>query len=119
MRTGILGLTLRGVMLIVDELIVLDHASTDDTVLIIHEIAPEPPGRIHYQCRKDPLWREATIRQSLLDDGCKIGGTHFWVIDADELATGNVLPQIRPLLAALEPGDLITIPWFPLWRSLD
>ncbi|MFZ1217847.1 MAG: hypothetical protein WAO00_01070 [Chthoniobacterales bacterium] len=115
----ILGLTLRGVMLIVDEMIVLDHASTDDTALIIHEIAREHPGRIHYQCRKDPVWREATIRQSLLEDGRKLGGTHFWMIDADELATGNVLPQIRPMLATLEPGDLITIPWFPIWRSLD
>jgi hypothetical protein len=115
----ILGLTLRGVMLIVDEMIVLDHASTDGTALIIHEVAREHPGRIHYQRREDPVWREATIRQGLIEDGRKLGGTHFWVIDADELATGNVLPQIRPMLSALEPGDFITIPWFPIWGSLD
>lgn len=115
----ILGLTLRGVMLIVDEMIVLDHASTDDTARIIREVAREHPGRIHYQRREDPVWREATIRQSLLEDGRKLGGTHFWVIDGDELATGNVLPQIRPSLSTLEPGDFITIPWFPIWRSLD
>ena len=115
----ILGLTLRGVMLVVDEMIVLDHASTDNTALIIDEVAQEHPGRIHYQCREDPVWREATIRQGLLEDGRKLGGTHFWMIDADELATGNVLPEIRPLLSTLEPGDFITIPWFPIWGSLD
>jgi hypothetical protein len=115
----ILGLTLRGAMLIVDEMIVLDHASTDNTALIIHKVAQEYPGRIHYQRRSDPVWREATIRQGLLEDGRKLGGTHFWAIDADELATGNVLPQIRPILATLEAGDFITIPWFPIWGSLD
>src|SRR6476660_7596532 len=97
----ILGLTLRGVMLIVDEMIVLDHASSDDTAFIIHEVAQEHPGRIHYQYCEDPVWREAHIRQGLLEDGRKLGGTHFWMIDADELATGNVLPQIRPMLATL------------------
>jgi hypothetical protein len=115
----ILGLTLRGAMLIADEMIVLDHASTDDTFLIIHEVAQEYPGRIHYQRRDHPVWREATIRQGLLEDGRRLGGTHFWMTDADELVAGNVLPQIRPMWSTLEPGDFISIPWFPIWRSLD
>jgi hypothetical protein len=115
----ILGLTLRGVMLIVDEMIVLDHASTDDTARIIREVAREHPGRIHHQRREDPVWREATIRQSLLEDGRKLGGTHFWVIDADELLTGNLLPQVRSILSSLGAGDCVTLPWFPMWRGLD
>jgi hypothetical protein len=115
----ILGLTLRGAMQIVDEMIVLDHASIDGTAQIIHEVAEEFPGRIHYQRRDDPVWREASIRQGLIDDGRKLGGTHFWMIDADELVTGNIVPEIRMMLAALEPGDLLTLPWFPIWGSLD
>lgn len=115
----ILGLTLRGIMLVVEEMIVLDHASTDTTASLIHAVGREYPARLHYQRREDPVWREAAIRQRLLEDGRALGGTHFLVIDADELLTGNVLPLIRPALAALAPGDLLTLPWFPIWGSLD
>jgi hypothetical protein len=115
----ILGLTLRAATLIVDEIIVLDHASTDRTRAIVHEIANECPGRIHCRRREDPAWREASIRQGLLEEGRLLGGTHFWVIDADELLTGNLVPKIRSILSSLDEGDCITLPWFPMWRSLD
>jgi glycosyltransferase involved in cell wall biosynthesis len=115
----ILGLTLRAATFIVEEMIVLDHASTDRTRAIILEVAQEFPGRIHYRRREDPVWREASIRQGLLEEGRLLGGTHFWVIDADELLTGNLLPEIRSILSSLDTGDCITLPWFPMWRSLD
>ena len=92
----ILGLTLRGVMLLVDEIIVLDHCSTDGTAAIVQEVAREHPGRVHYQRREDPVWREASIRQGLLQDGRRLGATHFWAIDADELVAGNILPKSAP-----------------------
>lgn len=115
----ILGLTLRAATFIVEEMIVLDHASTDRTRAIIQEVAQEFPGRIHYRRREDPVWREASIRQGLLEEGRLLGGTHFWVIDADELLTGNLLPEIHSILSSLDAGDYITLPWFPMWRSLD
>jgi hypothetical protein len=115
----ILGLTLRAATFIVEEMIVLDHASTDRTRAIIQEVAEEFPGRIHYRRREDPVWRETSIRQGLLEEGRLLGATHFWVIDADELLTGNVLPEIRSILSSLDAGDCVTLPWFPMWRSLD
>ena len=35
------------------------------------------------------------------------------------MLTGNLLPRIRPLLAALAAGESLSLPWFALWRSLD
>jgi hypothetical protein len=115
----ILGLTLRAVMLIVDAMIVLDHASGDRTREIVEEVAGEWPGRLHYRREDDPVWREASFRQRLLEEGRELGATHFWVVDADEMVTGNLIPHIRPLLASLAAGEALSLPWFPLWRSLD
>jgi hypothetical protein len=115
----ILGLTLRAAMLTVDEMIVLDHASSDHTREILEEVSRETPGRLHCRREDDPEWREATIRQRLLADGRDLGATHFWVLDADELVTGNLIPRVRPMLAGLGPGEGLTLPWFPVWRSLD
>ncbi|HEV7506906.1 MAG TPA: glycosyltransferase family 2 protein [Thermoanaerobaculia bacterium] len=115
----ILGLTLRAVMLIVDAMIVLDHASCDRTREIVEDVAGEWPERLHYRREDDPVWREASIRQRLLEEGRELGATHFWVVDADEMVTGNLVPRIRPLLASLAAGEALSLPWFPLWRSLD
>ena len=115
----ILGLTLRGAMLIVDEMIVHDHSSTDRTQDIIDAVSQENPGRVHCWRGDHSVWHEASIRQHLLEEGRKLGATHFWVIDADELLTGNLLLQIRPMFASLEPGDFLDLPWFAIWRSLD
>ena len=100
----ILGLTLRAAMLVVDEMIVLDHASRDRTRAIIEEVAGEWPGRLHYRREDDPVWREAAIRQRLLEEGRELGATHFWVVDADEMVTGDLVPFIRPWLASLAAG---------------
>jgi hypothetical protein len=115
----ILGLTLRAAMLVVDAMIVLDHASCDRTRAIIDEVAGEWPGRLHYRREDDPVWREAAIRQRLLEAGRELGATHFWVIDADEMVTGDLVPRIRPWLASLAAGQALSLPWFPIWRSLD
>jgi hypothetical protein len=115
----ILGLTLRGAMLIVDEMIVHDHSSTDRTQDIIDEVSHEYPGRVRCLRGDHAVWHEASIREHLLEEGRKVGATHFWVVDADELLTGNLLLRIRPMLASLEAGDFLDLPWFAIWRSLD
>jgi hypothetical protein len=33
--------------------------------------------------------------------------------------TGNLLGEIRGLLAALAPGERLSLPWLSLWRGLD
>ncbi len=100
-------------------MIVLDHASSDRTPEIIEEVAREWPGRLHHRRENDPVWRETAIRQRLLEEGRDLGATHFWVVDADEMVAGDLVPCIRPWLASLAAGQSLSLPWFPIWRSLD
>ena len=51
------------------------------------------------------------IRQALLDEGPACGGTHFALVDADEVLTGDLLPRIRRLVEHTEPGSILMLPW--------
>jgi hypothetical protein len=115
----VLGLSLRAALLWVDEMLVLDHASTDGTHEVVARVAAEHPGRLRFLAETDPVWREASIRQRLLEAGREAGATHLCVIDADEVLTGNLLPSAREAFAALAPGEGLWLPWLPLWRGLD
>jgi hypothetical protein len=115
----VLGLSLRAALLFLDEAIVLDHASTDGTPSLLGSIAAEHPGRVRLLREDDPVWREAAIRQRLLDEGRAAGATHLCMLDADEVLAGNLLPEARGLFAALAPGETLWLPWLALWRHLD
>lgn len=64
-------------------------------------------------------WDEADIRLHMLEAGRRLGGTHFALIDADEILTWNLVSRIRGMSEALEPGAGLRLPWHHLWRSLD
>jgi glycosyl transferase family 2 len=115
----VLGLSLRAALLAADEMIVLDHASTDGTADLVGRIAGEHPGRVHLLREDDPVWHERSIRQRLLEAGRDLGATHLLMLDADEVLTGNLLPSLRGLFASLDPGEALRLPWLALWRSLD
>jgi len=115
----VLGLSLRAALLAVDSLIVLDHASKDGTRGLVARVAREYPGRVHLLREDDPVWRETAFRQKLLDAGRARGATHFLALDADEVLTGNLLPRVRGLFAALAPGEPVWLPWLAMWRGLD
>lgn len=104
---------------VVDEMVILDHASTDETPAIIAEAAGAFPGRVHTLTHADGEWREAAILQRLLEEGRARGGTHFYSIDADEILSGNLLHIMRDATNALSPGHAISLPLPNLWRSLD
>lgn len=115
----VLGLSLRAALLAVDEMIVLDHASTDRTPEILAQVSGENPGRLQVLREEDEVWREASIRQRLLQAARLRGATHVYAIDADEVLTGNLLPRIRGLLEPLAAGEALRLPWLALWRGLD
>lgn len=115
----VLGLSLRAALLAVDELVVLDHASSDGTPALIDCVAREHPGRVHTLYEDDPVWREASIRQRLLEAARGRGATHVCALDADEVITGNLLPGLRDTFASLAPGESLWLPWVDLWRGLD
>ena len=63
-------------------------------------------------------WEEMHVRQLNFEHGRALGGTHFAIIDADEILTANLLPSIRPWVEGLLPGDLLELPMLAM-RSLD
>ncbi len=115
----VLEFSLRAALLAVDEMVVLDHASTDETPEILRRIAREHAGRVHLLSEDDPVWREAGLRQRTLAAARELGATHLWIVDADEVLTGNLLPSVRPALAELEPGECLWLRLLNLWGGLD
>jgi hypothetical protein len=58
------------------------------------------------------------MRESLLDQGRLMGGTHFAMIDADEAITANTLPNIRSWVESLPKAEVLELPMVATWRSL-
>ena len=67
----------------------------------------------------DRVWNEMDQRQELLEEGRKAGGTHFAMIDADEMLTHNLLPSIRGLVEGLAPGQILDLPMINPHRGLE
>jgi glycosyltransferase involved in cell wall biosynthesis len=111
---------LRGLSMLVDEIIILDDASSDSSVAIVESLASE--CKVTQIIRKETWYRdEPGDRNALLYAGRAHGGTHFVVIDADEMFTGNFLDNnyLRTIILNLNPGDILTLNWIQLWRSVD
>lgn len=65
------------------------------------------------------VWDEMTLRQMNLEDGRQLGGTHFAIIDADEILTHNRLGLVRDEFRCLEYSDTLEVPMIPVWDDLD
>ena len=76
-----------------DAIIYLDDASDDNSVAIVESVADK--YRVEKIIKKK-IWKrdEPGDRNALLKAGREIGGTHFIVIDADEMLTSNCLQKI-------------------------
>lgn len=126
-ESWVLGLSLRVALKWMDEIVILNHGSTDNTMDIIRKVQDENPCRVH--CSSMVLeehWNEMEHRQLTLEWGRKVGGTHFAIIDADEVLTSNLLTpggfrrisSIRTWIERLEREQVLDIPMVPCWRSL-
>lgn len=111
----IIGLSARVVLQWCDELVIMDHASTDKTPEIIASLGERVTS---LQWKDASKWDEMTMRQKLLEAGRKIGGTHFAMIDADEILTANLVSYVRPWTSALKSGEVLELPMIPTWRNL-
>jgi len=65
-----------------------------------------------------PHWNEMDIREANFNDGRALGGTHFAIIDADEMLTTNLLPVIRELFENLDPAELLELPMYAVREGL-
>jgi len=122
-ESAIIEQCLRGLVPYADGIIVLDDASQDNTIEIIQSLAQEL-NVIKIIEREKSEWQvgsERNNRQKLLDEGRKAQGTHFILIDADEIFTACCLKDdwLRKKILTLRPGYIMTVPMVNLWHSID
>lgn len=113
-----LGLTLRALLMWVDEAVVLLHACTDDSEEIAAYANEESGGRVSLFCDDLPAWNEMDQRQSLLDTARAHSATHIVILDADELLTGNLLDTARQLSERPKGSSILRLPGYNLRNGI-
>lgn len=103
-----------------DAVVLMDHASIDGTLEIVEKVSSQyQKGTVCiYHWPDASRWDEMICRQRTLEMGRSIGGTHFAMIDADEILTANYLDSIRSEVESLTPGQVLDLPMVAM-RSLD
>lgn len=116
----VIGCSLRAALQWCDSVVVIDDASTDDTGKIILDAAFENEGRvILHRWSESEHWEEMYVRQKSLEIGRAAGGTHFAIVDCDEVLTANNLSMVRSWFKSLEIGQVLDVPMIAPWKSLD
>ena len=117
---AILEQCIKGLSLVADSIIYLDDASTDNSVAIAQSIQSQ------YHIEKiitKAAWHrtEAADKSLLLEEGRKHGGTHFIILDADEMVSANCVENnyLRQRILELRPGDCLCLYWISLWKGVD
>jgi glycosyltransferase involved in cell wall biosynthesis len=113
----VLGLSARALLMWVDELVILDHCSTDGTFDILHDLIRES-YKVSMLIENDPVWHEMAHRQSLLDMARELNATHVVTVDADEVVSGNLLPHMRRIVEDIPPGMVLQLPWITCRDSI-
>lgn len=104
----------------IDELVILDDASTDETLAILQRLVLEFPIQIICNTTSSRLTgRESDNHKKLLAAARQTGGAHFVCLDADEVFTSNCLinDYLRQEILKLKPGESIELPWITLWST--
>lgn len=115
----VLGLSARALLLWLDELVILNHCSTDDTSEIALVLQAEFGERVQCISERSPLWEEMRHRQKMLYLARQCGATHIVTIDDDEVLTGNLLPFARDLLDKTPAGSVLQLPWLAMRGGYD
>lgn len=114
----LIGQCIQAVSLYADAIVYLDDCSDDNSVEIVKSLSHK--FKVEKIIEKRSWYRdEPGDRNALLQAGRKIGGTHFIVIDADEMLTANFLENnyLKKRIMALKPGDQLVLNWIQLWRD--
>lgn len=102
-----------------DAIVVLDDVSADDTLAVIGSIANE--CNVERVIRKY-VWQrdEKADKNALLLAGREIGGTHFIMIDADEMFVAPCKNNnwLRNQILSLKKGQIICFPMMNVWNGL-
>ncbi len=109
---------LRAMAAYTDSIVVLDDVSTDLTLAIVRSLQDE--CHIERIIEKN-VWdrNEQADREILLKAGREIGGTHFMILDADEIFPATCMQDawLRKRIYALQPGEVLVFPYLHTWGS--
>jgi|SRR5882672_3963165 len=123
-----LGLSARVALMWCDELVILLHACTDDSPQIALDLAREFNPRVIAVVDKNECWDEMRHRQAVLEIARAAGATHLAIIDADEVLTGDLLPDRHGLrnnqgsswgwYPRVSPGHILQLPGYNIRGEL-
>jgi len=101
-----------------DSIVVLDDHSNDQTLLELKLLSRYYPiEAVIYFASEWHKRDELRDRQILLAIGRMLRGTHFVVIDYDEIFAADCISQLRKHILQLPPGHSLYIPWIFPWNG--
>jgi hypothetical protein len=117
----VIGCSLRAALDWCDAVVVYLDRCIDRTEQIVMDIQKEfSGGRVIVGVHgPSEHWEEMGLREQTLKLGRMASGTHFAIIDADEIVTANCLPHMRNWAKSLAHRQLLDLPMVPVWNSLD
>jgi len=118
----ILGLSARVALQWCDELVILNHASTDDSGPILMELADEFPHRVLIVRDDRPAWDEMRHRRAMLELARQMHApesVHIAIVDADEVLTANLVPHVRSWVEGTPRGSILQLPLYNLRGGID
>lgn len=120
-ESWILGASLRAVTKWCDGAAIFLDRCTDATSDIVRQVSQEHPEfEMMTNSNEDgEHWDEMDHRQINLEDARRMGGTHFAIVDADEILTHNNLGKVRGWFEGLEDGQVLDVPMIAPWKSLE
>ena len=116
---GFIKNCLKALSVYTDAIVVLDDASEDKTLSIVQSLQKECHIQ-HIITKKEWVRNERGDKNALLQAGRAIGGTHFILMDADEMFAAECAKDnwLRNKILALAPGQMMEFPMMNLWESI-
>ena len=106
--------SLRG---IADLIVGMDDNSTDESARLVTEAGGIVLSAPRADLSSFSSGKETSIRQLLLEEGRRQGGTHFLCVDADEALSANFRLHARQIFEGMLPGQKLALRWQHLWGS--
>jgi hypothetical protein len=115
----IIGISARAALEWCDNLVIFDHASNDQTPTLLADLKAEYKDRVYLMSESNPVWEEMNFRNRMLTQAKVRAATHCAVVDADEILTANLLPEIRSVMAVSELQHSLEPPWVCIRGALN